>query len=206
MAAVMAILAYSQGFLPATFERTWGWPPEKYALINGVALLVIGPPTVFVTGYLSDRWAQQGIQDAPLRLLIIGYVLMIPTAIIPMFMPNAEIAYAFFCLNTVGIAMISGMAITALVAITPGQIRGQVVALYYMAISMAGLFLGPSSVGVLSTRVFGEENIRYAMAALPILYGLIPLLLIPLAIRLYRRQLEHIAAQQTSQERRPEDG
>lgn len=195
MAAVMAIIAYSQGFLPATFERTWGWPPEKYALINGVALLAFGPATVFITGYLSDRWTQAGKEDAALRLLIIGYLIMIPTAILPMFMPSPEIAYAILCLNTVGIAMISGMAVTALLAITPGQIRGQVVALYYMAISMAGLFLGPSSVGILSTRVFGEENIRYAMAALPTVYGLIPLFLIPMAVRLYRRQLGHITAQ-----------
>ncbi len=196
MAAVMAIIAYSQGFLPATFERTWNLPAEKYALINGVILLTFGPATVFVTGYISDRWTQSGIEDASLRLLIIGYVIMIPTGVLAMFMPTPELAFVMMAINTVGIAMISGMAITALLAITPGQIRGQVVALYYMAISMAGLFLGPSSVGVLSTRFFGEENIRYAVAALPIVYGIIPLLLIPSTIRLYRKQLDHIAAQQ----------
>lgn len=198
MACVMTIIAYSQGFLPPTFERTWGWAPEKYALVNGVALLAIGPATVFFTGYLSDRWAQAGVKDAALRLLVIGYIIMLPTAALPMFMPTPELAYAILCLNTVGIGMISGMAITALLAITPGQIRGQIVALYYMAISLTGLFLGPSTVGILSTRVFGEENIRYAIAALPIAYGIIPLLLIPLAMRLYRQQLTHITAQAES--------
>lgn len=195
MAAVMAIIAYSQGFLPATFERTWGWPAEKYALVNGIILLTVGPATVFATGVVSDRWTQAGKDDAALRLLIIGYFIMIPTSIISMFMPTAELAFVILALNTVGLAMISAMAITALLAITPGQIRGQVVALYYMVISLAGLFLGPTSVGVLSTRVFGEENIRYAVAALPIVYGIVPLLLIPMAIRLYRKQLQHIAAQ-----------
>lgn len=195
MAAVMAIIAYSQGFLPATFERTWGWPAEKYALVNGIILLTVGPATVFATGVVSDRWTQAGKDDAALRLLIIGYFIMIPTSILSMFMPTAEMAFVILGLNTVGLAMISAMAITALLAITPGQIRGQVVALYYMVISLAGLFLGPTSVGVLSTRVFGEENIRYAVAALPIAYGIIPLLLVPMAIRLYRKQLQHVAAQ-----------
>lgn len=195
MAAVMAVIAYSQGFLPATFERTWGWPGEKYALVNGIILLTVGPATVFLTGYVSDRWARGGKKDAALRLLIIGYLIMIPTSTLSMLMPTAEMAFFILALNTVGIAMISAMAITALLAITPGQIRGQIVALYYMAISLAGLFLGPTSVGMLSTRVFGEDNIRYAVAALPIIYGTIPLLLIPMAIRLYRKQLEQIAAQ-----------
>ena len=196
LVCVMAIIAYSQGFLPATFERTWGWPAEKYALINGIILLVIGPATVFGSGYLSDRWSQAGKADASLKLLVIGYFIMLPTAILPMFMPTPEIAMAILAINTIGIGMISAMGITALLAITPGQIRGQVVALYYMVISMTGLLLGPSTVGILSTRFFGEENIRYAVASLPILYGIIPLLLIPVAMRLYRQQLAHITQQQ----------
>lgn len=61
---------------------------------------------------------------------------MLPTAIIPMFMPTPEIAFVFLFVNTAGIGIISAMAVTALLAITPAQIRGQIVALYYMAISM----------------------------------------------------------------------
>lgn len=190
LACVMTIIAYSQGFLPATFERTWGWPAEKYAFVNGVALMALGPATVFLTGYFADKWIQAGVADAPLRLLVIGYLVMLPTAALPMFMPTAEIAYAILCFNTVGIGMISAMAVTALLAITPGQIRGQIVALYYMAISMTGLFLGPTTVGVLSTRVFGEDNIRLAIAALPIVYGIVPLFLIPAIKRLY---ITHLA-------------
>jgi hypothetical protein len=45
----------------------------------------------------------------------------------------------------------------------------------------------------LSTRVFGEANLRYATATVPILYGVIPLLLIPLIARAYRRALENRA-------------
>lgn len=189
LACVMAILAYSQGFLAPTFERTWGWPPEKYAFVNGVVLLIAGPATVIFTGYLSDKLTQKGMRDASMRLLIIGYFILLPTQAIPMFMPSGELAFVFLFINTIGIAIISAMGVTSLLAITPAQIRGQVVALYYMAISMAGLFLGPTTVGILSTRVFGEENIRYAIAVLPFLYGVIPLIFIPITYRLYKNQL-----------------
>ena len=43
---------------------------------------------------------------------------MIPTAVLPIFMPTPELAYGLLILNTIG------MAITAVLAITPGQIRG----------------------------------------------------------------------------------
>ena len=186
---VMTIIAYSQGFLPATFERTWGWPAEYYAYVNAVALLVIGPANVIIMGYVSDRWSQSGVKDAPFRLLIMGFIIMLPSAVIPMFMPTGWLAYALLCINTIGIGMMSAMGVTALLLITPAQIRGQIVALYYMAISLSGLLLGPTTVGFLSTRVFGEENIRYAMATLPVVYGIIPLLFIPLARRLYILQM-----------------
>lgn len=186
---VMTIIAYSQGFLPATFERTWGWPAEYYAYVNAVALLVIGPANVIIMGYVSDRWSQSGVKDAPFRLLIMGFIIMLPSAVIPMFMPTGWMAYALLCINTIGIGMMSAMGVTALLLITPAQIRGQIVALYYMAISLSGLLLGPTTVGFLSTRVFGEENIRYAMATLPVVYGIIPLLFIPLARRLYILQM-----------------
>ena len=46
----MTAIAYSQGFLAPTFERTWGWSPQKYAFINGVALLIIGPANMLIMG------------------------------------------------------------------------------------------------------------------------------------------------------------
>lgn len=189
LACVMVIIAYSHFFLPATFERTWGWAAEKYAFINGSVLLVVGPSTVILTGIISDKWTKSGVLDAPLRLLIIGYLVMLPTGSLMMFMPTGELAYAMLTLSNIGIAIVTTAAVTTLLMITPSQIRGQVSALYYMMLGLTGSFIGSTSVGVLSTRIFGEENIRYAMAAVPVVYGLIPLLLIPLTIKLYRKQL-----------------
>lgn len=192
LACVMTIIAYSQGFMPAAFERTWGWAPEKYAAINGVVLIILGPASVISCGVIMDKWVQAGKHDAALRLLIIGALLMVPTGSIAMIMPTPELAYLILSLNTIGIAMVSTTAVTALLAITPAQIRGQITALYYMAISMTGLFLGPTMVGILSTRYFGEENLNLALGVIPIIFGLIPLLFIPVTKRLYQQQLQRL--------------
>jgi len=195
---VMTIIAYGQGnFLPAAFERSYGWAGEKYAFVNGTAFLFIGPLTYLVTGYMADRWSQKGLVDGPFRLLIIGYLIMVPTGVLFMLMPTGETAYAVAAMNNVGIGMVSAVGVTALLMITPAQIRGQVVALYYMAISMSGLLLGPMTVGSLSTRVFGEENLRFAIAALPAIYGLIPLLLIPVVRKLYLAQVSKLQVVET---------
>jgi MFS family permease len=192
LVCVMTIVAYSHGFLPATFERTWGWKPEVYATYNGIALLLIGPSTVYAMGALSDHLTRKGVRDAPLRIIFAASLVLLPSASLPMLLDNPWLAFALLCVNTAAIGAVTAVGVTALLNITPAPIRAQVIALYFMAISLTGLLLGPPTVGILSTRVFGEENIRYALATLPLLYGLVPLLLIPVTWRLYRAQMERV--------------
>lgn len=189
----MTTIAYSQGFLAPTFERTWGWSAQKYAFVNGVALLIIGPANMMIMGTISDWWTKKGVQDASLRILYVGFFIMVPTAAIPLFMPSAELAFAILCINTVGIGIVSAIGVTSLLVITPAQIRGQVVALYYLAISWFGS-LGPIVVGELSSSVFGEDNLRYAVATVPLIFGVVPFLMMPLTRRLYREQMVRLGA------------
>lgn len=142
-------------------------------------------------GSISDWWTKKGVKDASLQILYIGFFIMVPTASLPLFMPTAELAFAILCINTVGIGIVSAIGVTSLLAITPAQVRGQIVALYYLAISWFGS-LGPIAVGELSSGVFGEENIRYAVATVPFIFALIPFLMMPMTRRLYREQMDRL--------------
>jgi MFS family permease len=189
LAMVMTTIAYSQQFNAAAFARTFAWEAKDYAKVNGLINLIVGPITVIGVGTLTDWWRKRGQIDAPFRLLVMGFVLMIPASTVPLFLPSPTLAFAVLALSSVGIGTVTSAAIIALLDVTPGAVRGQVVAVYYMAISISGLLLGPTTVGTLSTRVFGEANLRSAVALVPIIYGLIPLLLIPVIARAYRRRL-----------------
>jgi MFS family permease len=105
-------------------------------------------------------------------------------------MPSAELAFAVLVFNTVGIATASATGVTGLMNITPSEIRGQIVAIYYLAISMSGLFLGPTTVGLLSDKVFGNEHLNYATSAVPALYGIPVIFLVGFAIRSYNAEVE----------------
>lgn len=194
LVSVMTVIAYSQGFNPAAFARTFGWEARDYALVNGIKILAIGPATVALTGIAIDRWRAAGREDAAFRVLAIGFLAMIPTSMLPFYMPGPWTAFVMLGLSTIAIGMVTAAGIVALLSITPGTSRGTIVALYYMVISIAGLGLGPTTVGLLSTRLFGEEELRAAIAVVPLLFGLIPLLLLPLIGRAYRRRLAEMSA------------
>lgn len=171
----MVITAYSQGFLPAAFERRWGWKPEFFAMLNGASALILGPAVYLAAGALCERRLIAGDSLAPHRIMTFGLALIVPSAGLAMLMPSPWLAFALLCLTAVGIGAISAVGVTALLQITPGAVRGQVVALYYMAISLAGLLLGPTTVGTLSTRLFGESQLHLAVATVPVVYGIVPL-------------------------------
>ena len=182
---VMTIVAYSQNWFAAMFQRSWGWDIGRFALWSGVALLVIGPVTVNVAGWACDRLAARGRVAGPLTVVIAGTWLLIPAGAIAPLMPSGELAFAVWLLNLVGISTVSAAAPIALLDLTPGEIRGQMTALFYMVIMLVGLVVGPLTVGVLTDNVLGGEGIRYACALVPIVFGLPGLALVGFMRRRY---------------------
>lgn len=195
MAAAMIITAYSQGWMAAGFNRTFGWEASKYATWNGVTLLAFGPPSVFLAGFLSDKLYAMGRKDGPYLIMIIGLTILIPSGCAVMLMPSPELGFVMIAISTIGIALVSAVGPTALVNIIPGAIRGQTVALYYMFVSLTGLFIGQYIVGVMSDKVFGNENLGYAIAVIPIVCGIPALLLGLIGRKAYLRALEQNAAE-----------
>ena len=195
---VMTITAYTQAtWMPSTFERTYGWSPAQYSLINGILILSVSPLTIITTGRLSDRLTARGVVDAPMLLLSIGLLIVVPTNILATLMPSGVLAFAVLAVNIIGVGMISSVGVTALLPITPDRIRSQVVAVYYMVISMTGLLIGPVGAGLLSDYVFGPDNLRYALPLLFFLTGIIPIVLLGAIRRNYRAELARLRGLQT---------
>jgi len=189
MVCVMTTVAYSQGWLAATFERTWGWPAEKYALYNGIMSLALGPVTVFATGWYIDRLHARGRRDAPVLLMIAATLLLLPTHALAPIMPNGNLAFGMLALNLIGIASLTTSGATTLMSITAGEVRSQVTALYFVVISVTGLMLGPTTVGLLSDNFLGSDNIRYAVSLVAAIYGLPLLFSLRGTLLSYRKRL-----------------
>jgi MFS family permease len=189
VACVMTTVTYSQSWLPAMYQRTWGWPPERYAFYYGIALVMIGPLSVNMAGWFSDKLYARGKHEAPVMVIVWGGLLIVPTGFLSPLMPTGELAFAVLLFNLVGLAMVSALAPVALLNITPSEIRGQVVAMYYLVISVTGLVLGPMTVGLMNDWVVGEEGARYSVAMVPLLFGLPILALLRWMLKSYRAKI-----------------
>ncbi len=189
---LMITIAYAGYWNPAMFERTFGWSGEKYSLINGIVTLPVGLPVYWIAGWLSDRYTARGNRSAPLSIIIVGTFIMVPLYTLTPLMPDGTSAFIVLTIGGVGVMAITAVSVTALLNITPATIRGQMVALYYMTMSLFGLFVGPTTVGFLSQQVYGEDRLNLALATVPVMYGVIPVLLIPVTRRLYNRHMKRL--------------
>lgn len=193
LVCLMITLAYAGYWNPAMFERTFGWSGEKYALINGIVTLPVGVAVYLGAGWLSDHFTGRGNRMAPLNIMLVGTFIMLPLYGLAPLMPEGVSAFVVLTAGGVGVMAITAVSVTALLNITPAAIRGQIVALYYMTMSLFGLFAGPTTVGVLSQNVFGEDHLNYALACVPVIFGVIPVLLMPVTRRLYARHMERLS-------------
>lgn len=169
------ILGYGfLSWLTSMYIRTWDWSIPEIATGLGTVLLIAGPLGVNGAGWLADHWLKQGKKDAHVRVMIISAPMMLVASTLMPLMPTGELALLMFVPHILGAAGITAAGGAALMVITPNQIRGQATAIYYFAISMAGLTLGPTSVALLTDYVFADEGaLRYSLAIIGFIAPLI---------------------------------
>jgi MFS family permease len=154
------------------YERTYGWGPAQYGIIQGFVTLLIAPAGLAFGGWLAERWARQGRDDANMRVVALSAAAHLPFAIAYALMPNPYLALAGSSLNTVLVLIGAGPQNAALQTIVPNEMRGQVTALFLFMFTMIGLGLAPTMVALLTDLVFQDESrLRYSIAAVHAVMG-----------------------------------
>jgi MFS family permease len=146
------------------YERTYGWGPAQYGIIQGLVTLLIAPIGLAFGGWLAERWAREGRDDANMRVVVVAAVAHMPFAIAFALMPNPYLALAAASLNSVLILIGVGPQNAALQVIVPNEMRGQVTALFLFLFTMIGMGIAPTAVALLTDYVYRDEaKLRYSL-------------------------------------------
>lgn len=172
---------------PATLQRTFEWNAAQAGLGFGLIILTFGTGGAFFGGWLTDRLAARGYLDAPLRAAAFGFVGCGVFGGLAPLMPTGALALTLLgpaiFLSNVPYAC----AGTAIQLIIPNRARAQVTALYITLITLFGLFVGPTLVGLITDFVFGDaSDVRYSLAIMVSLPVPFMFVLMLLAWRPYR--------------------
>jgi MFS family permease len=144
---------------PAFYIRTYHWTPAKFGLVQGTLALTSMPLGAVIGGFLAERLAKRGYDDANMRVVLLASLLSMPGFILSPLMPTATLAVAVSAYALFFQSWVAGPINAALQTITPNQMRGQITALFLFVFNVIGFGLGPTAVALFTDYVFHSENL-----------------------------------------------
>jgi MFS family permease len=193
--SAMFVIGYMGLWTAAVFQRSWGWSLERIGLVNGGIILASSPPGAAFAGWLGDRLTKRGREDGAFIALIVGSVIILPSYALYPLSPNGSLAAVLLFTGLVGQHIISAAGPVAVFQVAPRQIRGQAISWYYLILSVSGLLLGPPAIGFLTAALGGPSMLRYSIAIVGFVFGVISVAILAVGWRSYR-----IAARERAQE------
>jgi MFS family permease len=186
--SAVTIQGYAYFWLPVLFERRWGWDVGTFGLYFGIVLAVCGVGGILAGSHLSAVLYRRGYIDAPFRTTVLGLMITVPSATLMPLMPSGTWALVLMVPAMASVAVASASGAAAVVHIAPAELRAQASAGYFLVINVLGLFLGPTSVAVLTDYVFkSEQAIHLSLAMVPGVLGTTCLLILLTGLTAYRR-------------------
>jgi MFS family permease len=172
--SVVGILSYGFfAWIPTMFIRTWNWSILDIGLAYGTVTLIAGPTAVLLASWLAERLMANGREDAHMRAALYLNLLGIGGAILTPIMPTPQLALIMLLPMTAGTIAATAAGISALMIVTPNQLRAQASALYYFVINLLGLTAGPTGIALFTDYVYKNDAlVRYSVLSVAILAGL----------------------------------
>ncbi|MCP5340552.1 MAG: MFS transporter, partial [Sinobacteraceae bacterium] len=189
--SVTAMLTY--GFLawvPQTFVRTWGWSIPRIGIVYGVVTLISGGLSVLLVSVLARRFEAQGRTDVYMRTALWSFVLGAVGAVLVPLAPNPEFAVLMLVPMSTGTIAATGAGLTALMVVTPNQMRAQTSACYYFVVNLLGLTIGPTGIALFTDYVFRDDRmLRWSVLSVATLSGIVAISLLIYNLRQYRQAI-----------------
>jgi len=145
-------------WIPAVAIRVHGWSPGEIGMAYGFILLLLSVPGVYVGGWISDKLTARGRIDAPLIVAIVIMLSLTPLVVLTPI--QGDMKWLLGCLSLVsfGFGMLNGLPGTTLQLVVPKQLRGQIIAAYFLIGTMMSLGIGPTIVAFVSDHLLGGPS------------------------------------------------
>ncbi len=180
-------------WLPAFYERTYGWGPAVIGPLLGSITLASSTLGLFAGARLCEVLGKRH-DDANMRVLCLAQILAVPLYVLQPLMPNPWLALA---LGAVGafISVMGGPAYNAALNIaTPNEMRGQINVMYFIIMNAIAGSMGPTLVALVTDYVaHSEADLRYVLSGFRLVLGPLAALamwkaMVPYA-RIYRQRV-----------------
>jgi MFS family permease len=145
------------------FTRTFGWTIQQVGRVSGLLLLATGVPGALFGGFLATR-LRRTHANGTLRAIVYATLLLIIPSTVTWMLPNPGLAWLGIAFQNFAIASSINLGTSAIADVTPNELRGKVIALLSIMLTLLGLGLGPTLIAMITQYVLHDEKlIRYSL-------------------------------------------
>jgi len=189
--ALQTVLAFGiQAWTPSFFIRTYGWSIAQIGWTQGLIILIAWPLGLVPGGLAAEWLARRGYADANMRVTIAALAAYAPFALAFPLMPTAFLSNLMIGLSGFCVSFGIGPQNAALQVITPGEMRGQITALFLFVFNIVGFGLGATIVALFTQYVFGSEALlRYSLATTVAVLAPVAILILASGLKAYGKSV-----------------
>lgn len=178
-------------WIPSFFIRAHGWAAKDIGYAYGLIVAVGGVAGVLFGARVAEWMESRGMRDANMRLPLIATGLAaIPTIAAPL-VPDPKLALGLLAIASVIGSMATAPVWAALQLVTPGRMRGQVVAMFSFVVNIVGMGMGPLVIALFTDFLFKDESqVGLSIVTATLVLKPVILLLYVLSLRGYREGLD----------------
>lgn len=194
---LLVLQAYANfNWLPTFFRRSFGLSAAEVSWIYGVLVAVFGTAGALFGGWMSSWLARKGYRDAPYRTTLLCTIPLAPFAFLTFVVADSwQTAALFFIPWQFFGAVPAGLSATAMMMITPNEMRAKIGSVYLFFSNFFGITLGAASVAFITERIFQDDMmINYSLAIVNCVAAPLAVLVIWPGMRYFRASLDAVEA------------
>lgn len=183
---IVVMLYGLQGWTPTILLRVYDWDLADAGRVYGVIALVTGSLGVLSGPVLSRFLLGRGVQDAPLRVAVLGASMAtVSLATLPL-QSSGEMALVSIGCASFFVTLPLALITTVMQEVTPNNMRGVVNGMYVVTTNVLGLALGPTLVAASTDYIFQDTMaVAKSLALVAVIVGPIAVYLLNQGRRSY---------------------
>jgi MFS family permease len=139
------------------FVRNHGWTRGQTGVVYGSIAMFVGIAGSITGGLWAGRLLRAQVSDATMRVVMYGALVLLPTATLLTIVPDPWVAMALLVPVTFCMSLPPGLMMATLQAVSPNEMRGQMVGVYLIVVNFLAYTIAPSLPAVLSDYLFASE-------------------------------------------------
>ena len=180
-------------WIPAYYNRNFGWSRGEFGGYFGTIIAVCGPIGLIASGILATKMLQAGVEAVFNKLMIAAEIVVLIGFVLLVAIHDPYWTMGCLVVVMLGLSFHVGLGPVALQSVTPNEMRGQVIALYFLILNITANGIFNQVVAAFTDFFFADPaDVGKSVAVVGTTVTIVGIISLIIGIKYYKRSAQEI--------------